>query len=679
MKLRRLYGMTLCLLLMVVRSLAAESITLEGAPVDTGYNVGSVAVVRARLKGVSGDPKHYAVFAEIQYVGMTALTNVQMDLLKDNKPGELNYEVGWPIPGDAPTGLYSVLLRVEDRIEHKVMATQKVPGFAAYRKLVRISRVTLDKTFYAPGETIQCAVQVENLTDHAMQDLRVEFSNANYPWISTFSGEASLSGQKEQNPELGLKVLTDRLTLPPRHEVAIRQMAAGTARFLQGTQVAVMGAGGPARHYTVPPPETDTYTIAVWNKERTVLFDMQFSPQVIVRDPAQTLPKPYSRNYTHPYNQDIDFKKYREFYPPGQLSSAIRVDRERTLYRPGEQFVPDMVVKLGSADTLRAVITDPGGRHFEGQRPARAHGVLWNIPKGATPGIYSVTFAALGREGKTEAETSTDLAVNNLPASVLVFCPHEDDEHPYAGLIRAAVEAGIPIKVVFFTGGDVGECERYFDQPCGPNEAREFGMVRMEESTEALEHIGLTRDRITFLGLPDGGSGAIWSEHQTIENPFMSVYLASDHAPYENIFRPNLAYARDAVIDAVKQIVVDFHPALIATPHPDERHTDHRTANWFVVKACQELLKENRMDANTVILADQAYGAGGFKPAPYKYEKWPVYLSGEVAALKQEMSWIYQSQDGNLAEGTRKTFAELPREEVHYRIVDWREHAGWNE
>ncbi len=336
MKLRRLYGMTLCLMLMVVRSLPAESITLEGAPADTGYNVGSVAVVRATLKGVSGDPKRYAVFAEIQYVGMTALTNVQMDLLKNNKPGELNYEVGWPIPGDAPTGLYSVLLRVEDRTEHKVVATQKVPGFAAYKKLVRISRVTLDKTFYAPGETIQCAVQVENLTDHAMQDLRVEFSNANYPWISTFSGEASLSGQKEQNPELDLRVLTDRLTLPPRREVAIPQMAAGTARFLQGTQVAVMGAGGPARHYTVPPPETDTYTIAVWNKERTVLFDMQFSPQVIVRDPAQTLPKPYSRNYTHPYNQDIDFKKYREFYAPGQLSSAILVDRERTLYRPGE-------------------------------------------------------------------------------------------------------------------------------------------------------------------------------------------------------------------------------------------------------------------------------------------------------------------------------------------------------
>jgi len=588
--------LTLCLLMMGARTLRAET-TLEGAPADTGYNVGSVAVVRARLKGLSGDPKRYPVFAEIQYVGMTALTNAQMNLVNDSKPGEWNYEAGWPIPGDAPTGLYSVLLRAEDRAEHKVVATQKVPGFAVYRKLARISRVTMDKTFYAPGETIQCGVQVENLTDQAMNDLRVEFSNANYPWISMFSGKARLSGQNEENPELGLKVLTDRLTLQPRVAATIPMMPAGTARFLQGTQVAVLGAGGPARHYDVPPPETDTYTIAVWNKERTVLYDMQFSPQVIVRDPGRTLPKPYSRNYTHPYNHGIDFKNYRDFYPPGQASAKVA--------------------------------------------------------------------------GET--------AVNKLPGSILVFCPHEDDEHAYAGLIRTAVEAGIPIRVVFFTGGDVGECERYFDQPCGPNEAREFGMVRMEESAEALEHIGLARDKLIFLGLPDGGSGAIWSQHIKAGEPFLSVYLASDHAPYENIYKPNLPYARDAVVDAVKQIISDFRPALIATPHPDERHTDHRTANWFVVKACQELLKENHIDPKTLILADQVYGAGGFKLAPYKYEKWPVYLSCEAAALKQEMSWIYQSQDGNLEEGAKKTFSELPREEVHYRIVDWQEHAGWNE
>jgi hypothetical protein len=43
------------------------------------------------------------------------------------------------------------------------------------------------------------------------------------------------------------------------------------------------------------------------------------------------------------------------------------------------------------------------------------------------------------------------------------------------------------------------------------------------------------------------------------------------------------------------------------------------------------------------------------------------------------MSWIYQSQDGNLDEGAKKTLAGLPREEQHLRIVDWQEYAAWNE
>jgi LmbE family N-acetylglucosaminyl deacetylase len=587
-----------CLTAPSARLLAAGPISISGGPADIGYNAGSTAAIRAAVHGIEGDPSRYAVFAEIQYVGTTAVASVEMDREVSSPAGELRYQTHWPIPADAPTGLYSLSISVEDRSTREAVASQKVRGFAVYRKLVRIARVDLDKTFYAPGETIQSEIVLENLTGDELKGLRIEFSNANYPWISTFSGEKSLSGAEPLNPALNLKVLRDGLTLPAHAETTLPMMPSGTAAFLQGTQVAVLGAGGPARNYKVPPPEVDQYTVAVWNADRTVLYDMVFSPQAIVRDPDRTLPKPYSGNFTHRYNSDIDFTKYREFYAPGQISSAT---------------------------------------------------------------------------------TKTDVAVNDLPKSLLVFCPHEDDEHPWAGLIRAMVEANLPVRVVFFTGGDVGACERYYAKPCGPNEAREFGTVRMEESAEALEHIGLNRDKVTFLGLPDGGSGAIWFEHIKASNPFQSIYLATDHAPYENALRPNLPYARDAVIDVVKQIIQDFHPAMIAASHPDERHVDHRTANWFVIKACQELLREKHIDLNTTILADQAYGAGGYKPAPYHYEKYVVYLSGEAAALKQEMGWIYQSQDGNIDEGMKKTFVELPREEIHYRITDWQEHEGWNE
>jgi LmbE family N-acetylglucosaminyl deacetylase len=651
-------------------------------------------MIRARLRGISRDVKDYIVLAEIQYLGTTAVSSVQLDPQPDSKPGGVDLAGEWLIPSQAPTGIYGVTLRVVDRSSEEVLAEQKIRGFAVNRKLVRIARLTLDKTFYSVGEPVQCEVVLENLTERNLTDLRVEFSHANYPWISLFTTEGGSSTQPVENPELGIKVMREHLNLAAGSGVTIPMMPAGTATFLQGQQVAVLGGGGPARDEKLPPPEVDTYTVAVWNADRSVLYDMQFTTPAVVRPVDRDLPKPYSRNFAHPYNSAIDFMKYREFYPPGQISPAITVDHSRTLYRPGDKVVLKATVKnleeeAETSLTVRAKIKGPSGQQFE----ARTHKVIddlrsgatrsfeydvWTIPASQPPGIYSVTLTTESG-GKQQAETVTEIAVNSLPASLLVVSPHEDDEYSYAGLIRAAVEASIPVRVVILTGGDVGACELYYSKPCGPNEAREFGLVRMEETAEALEHIGLARAKLTFLGLPEGGSGAIWSPHINAAYPFLSIYLATDHAPYENVLKPNLPFAREPVVDLLKQIITEFRPAMIATTHPDERHVDHRVTNWFVLKACQELLREKHIDPATVVLADEAFGAGGFKPAPYRYEKMTVFTSGEASALKEEMRWLYQSQGGNMAEGLRQTFRELPREEHHLRILDWQEHAGWNE
>ena len=104
-------------------SAVAQSISVECAPADTGYNVGSAALIRAKLKGVTGDPDLYALFANIQYVGTTAEASVQMDRKSETGPGEWRYEAEWPIPADAPTGLYSVHVKVEDRKAHSVVAS----------------------------------------------------------------------------------------------------------------------------------------------------------------------------------------------------------------------------------------------------------------------------------------------------------------------------------------------------------------------------------------------------------------------------------------------------------------------------------------------------------------------------------------------------------------------------
>ncbi len=258
----------------------------------------------------------------------------------------------------------------------------------------------------------------------------------------------------------------------------------------------------------------------------------------------------------------------------------------------------------------------------------------------------------------------------------MIFCAHQDDEGAHHGIIRAAVENHIPIHFVYFTSGDAGSCDRYYQHSCGPAESLNFGKVRMDEARASLAHLGVPPEDISFLGLPDGGSGEVWSAKDPA-HPYLSVMLAADHAPYPEVARPNLPFDRDSIVEAAKEFIERFHPEVIYTGHPDERHVDHRTNNWFVMRALEEL--QEPLLPLPVVLVDQSYGPGPQKHAPYHYTKETFYISGEAAALAQEAGWFYQSQDGNRAEGNRRDYDHLRRMEVHWRILDWKDHPRWND
>ena len=328
---------------------------------ETGFNSGTFAYIHATVHGLTGQPKRYVVFAEIQYYGTTSNTSVEMDRLPDTKPGVEEFQAGWPIPPQAPTGLYTLTLHVDDRIDHLPEITKKVRGFVVYKKLVRISRVTLDKSIYNVGEPIKCEVGLENLSDADVKGLRLEFSNANYPWIALYSQGG------HDNPDLAVKVLRDHLDIPAGTAVTVPMMAGGTATFLRGKQRDVMGSGISMGNEKIPSPEIDTYTVALWNADRTKLYDMQFTPQAIVRTWDRDRPKPYTRNFTHPYNSYMDFTRYREFYAPGQISATVRVDPAHTLYRPGDTVKVVATLKnhgdeAWSGASLQARITDSTGK-----------------------------------------------------------------------------------------------------------------------------------------------------------------------------------------------------------------------------------------------------------------------------------------------------------------------------
>ncbi len=281
-------------------------------------------------------------------------------------------------------------------------------------------------------------------------------------------------------------------------------------------------------------------------------------------------------------------------------------------------------------------------------------------------GNFRVVVEVRNPSGQLLASSSLELGVNPLPKSILIFCAHEDDEMAHAGIIRAAVENRIPLHVVYFTSGDAGSCDRYYQHSCGPAEALNFGALRMEEARAALGHLGVPRENVHFLGLPDGGSGEIWYKHREPSDPYLSVLLASDHAPYAGLLRPNLPYARKSVVEAIKEVIRTLQPEVVYTAHPpNPGHIDHIVTGYLVVQALDELRREGVISPRLEVRVDRVYDPQAQPPTPYHYAQKVLHVSGEVMARAQEAGWFYQSQGGNRAEGNLQTFSQLPRTQAY--------------
>jgi LmbE family N-acetylglucosaminyl deacetylase len=634
----------------------------------TCYNAGSL--VRVKLVGklpASEMPVTYR--ALIRYAGSEgAVAQVAIPAPFAPLPGDGPYVPLWKIPATAATGRYEIEIRREDSPLSNAPAGGSAPltaSFVVHRKLVRVEDIRLDKTFYVPGDFVGCRVRVRNISGRSLRGLRVEFSDRYWPWIA---GPA-------QKAQVSVVVLADKLDLP-----------AGASRELRKDYAARVAA--------VQEPSTHQYAVSVWDAARQNVLDIAFSPLTFVRPAGSDAPRPYPSYYVYPNLGAFKIAAYRHFYPP-TASPAIQFDTSRTMFTPGADAelhfsVANPTAAAWRGVAVRARLLRPDGSEaaresvFEslnlppGQPPALHHARFKLPPQPA--GIYRAEVDLVGPDGTVLASNALELGVNPLPQSLMIFCAHEDDEGGYNGLARAAVENHVPLHYVYFTSGDAGSCDIYFGRSCGPAEALDFGGLRMDETRAALGHLGVPPEAIFFLGLPDGGSGQIWYHHRGSSAPFLDVLLATDHAPFAGLVHPNLPYARDAVVDAVKELIRRFHPAMICTAHPQNvSHIDHIVNNYFVVRALQELVREGTLSPDLTLLVDKVRDPRQQPLTPYRYQEQKFFVSGEVAALAQEAGWFYQSQGGNRAQGDLQPFGKLERQETFRQILDWNEHQGWNE
>ncbi|MGC9997532.1 MAG: PIG-L family deacetylase [Terriglobia bacterium] len=658
---------------------------------NVSYNMGSQVRVKVVLPPAdSFGAVPIDISANLRYAGEQKYLepeNVQIarGITLGAKESATEYYPLWKIPEDARTGRYEVVLALSG--SPSVVNAQAVPvtSFSVYRKLVKIERIRLGKAFYTPGDAVSCAVDLKNLSGHAIGDLRVEFSDRYWPWTAQTSERAGVD----------VETIAQGLSLPAGGEQHLESAQAAVAKLpqpppqAQQTPEAKAAAAKRAKE-----PSVQQYAVVVWDGARRNIYDIAFSSEVFIQPAGITEPKPYPLQYVYPSLDAVNVTSYRHFYPAGLDTGAIQIDHEHTMYPSGSEAPVRFSLRNPTGQpwrgvSVRARLLDSKGKELATRQiatgvsldptsAALAEETSFTLPAGQS-GIFRAKVEVNDASGDTLATNVLELAANPLPHSILIFCAHQDDEGAHAGMIRAAVENHIPIHFVYFTSGDAGSCDRYYEHSCAPDEAMNFGALRMDEARRSVGHLGVPSESIFFLGLPDGGSGQIWYDHVEASNPYLSVLLASEHAPYEGVAEPNLPFTRQAVVEAAKRFIREFHPEVIYTGHPDERHVDHRTNNWFVVKALQELLREGVVRPDLTLLTDQVYGPGPQAHAPYKYQKNVLSVSPDAMALAQEAQWFYQSQGGDRALGQLRTFDKLRREEVHWQILDWKDHEGWNE
>jgi LmbE family N-acetylglucosaminyl deacetylase len=173
------------------------------------------------------------------------------------------------------------------------------------------------------------------------------------------------------------------------------------------------------------------------------------------------------------------------------------------------------------------------------------------------------------------------------------MAPHCDDETLGAGgLIQAAVQSDIEVRVVIATNGDgypLATAGEFRKLHLTTKDFIQMGEVRQGESLTALAMLGVTPDTVFFLSYPDQGTPMLFERYWSSANPYSSPYTGTSESPYPLTFNPASVYAGESYLADITSIVDDFHPDLLVYPDPQDVHPDHWGLSAFTRLALTEL------------------------------------------------------------------------------------------
>jgi LmbE family N-acetylglucosaminyl deacetylase len=154
---------------------------------------------------------------------------------------------------------------------------------------------------------------------------------------------------------------------------------------------------------------------------------------------------------------------------------------------------------------------------------------------------------------------------DNLPASIgmpagaretwLFVSPHDDDLVIGAGLwMQAAIDAGVDVQVLVVTDGRMGYCTL---------EQRDtISQIRRRETYESFKILGIEKERIAWIGYPDGGLYILQGRRKHRADD--EVEAIEGFVGLSNAFTYHLRRTR---------------PARVFVPTAADLHPDHQVTN----------------------------------------------------------------------------------------------------
>lgn len=160
---------------------------------------------------------------------------------------------------------------------------------------------------------------------------------------------------------------------------------------------------------------------------------------------------------------------------------------------------------------------------------------------------------------------------------VMVIVPHEDDDLLISGQVLPPMyKNGADVRVVFATNGD----------------KRVSAYTRQSEACNALEKLGIPREKVIFLGYPDGTQLYVGKKASSFSSGWDHTYAGKGFKDYHfDRFGTHAKYTAENMVDDIESVVLEYRPDYILAIDFDT-HTDHRGVSISFEKAMERILKK---------------------------------------------------------------------------------------